>query len=427
MRKIDKEILGLAVPSIITNITTPLLALMDVVIVGHLGSAAYIAAISVGGTMFNVVYWLFAFLRMGTSGLSAQAHGANDREGENIVLGRGVFVSMVASITLIILSPVILRFGFAIMEIQGEVAQMASLYFRILIFGVPAVFLTYTFSGWFLGLKNPQSPMWVSLIINVTNIIVSLVLVFGLGWKIEGVAAGTLTAQWIGAIACITIALRRHGVYLPSFHSIVEWQGVKRFFRINTDIFLRTLCLIAVTVWFTRTGSSQGTVTLAVNTLLMQFFVLFSYFMDGFAFAGESLSGNLKGAGDHAGLKECIAALFRWGAAMAFLFTIIYFLTGSEIMRLLSDDTQVREASHEFFAWVLLLPLAGFAAFTWDGICIGLTATRFMLGSMAAATAVYFAVWFLLFPKMGNHGLWLAFVSYLFVRGLFLTIYSNRL
>lgn len=422
MKVINKEILSLAIPSIITNITTPLLALMDVAIVGHMGDAAYIAAIAVGGTIFNMIYWLFAFLRMGTSGMSAQAHGAADNKELDLVLMRGISVSIVASVTIILASPLISRLAFILMDVDPQVRVLADTYFSILIWGAPAVLCTYTMSGWSLGRKNPQAPMWVSFIINIGNIAVSLVLVYVFGLRIEGVAIGTLVAQWLGALAFVAIIVRKYHPGLTSPNQIFRHGALRRFFSVNIDIFLRTCCLIAVTVWFTRVGSAQGTVTLAVNTLLMQFFVLFSYFMDGFAFAGEAICGNCLGASDRKRLDAGIHALLIWGMWVAVIFTILYFLCGEWIMHLLSGDENVIASSREYLHWVVLIPLTGFLAFTWDGVYIGITRTHEMLLSMAVSTALYFILFFTLYPIMGNHGLWIAFLFYLFSRGIVLQI-----
>ena len=424
--RINREILSLAVPSIITNITTPLLALMDVAIVGHMGDASYIAAIAIGGTVFNMIYWLFAFLRMGTSGMSAQAHGADDRHELDLVLTRGMLVALSASLLIIVLSPLIGRIAFSIMDVSGDVAVMAGKYFSILVWGAPAVLSTYTLSGWTLGRKNPKAPMWVSFIINIGNILVSLLLVYGFGMKIEGVAVGTLSSQWLGALSFIIIVVHRYRPEIPALGEILQSRAIRRFFSVNADIFLRTCCLIAVTVWFTRVGSGQGVTVLAVNTLLMQFFILFSYFMDGFAFAGESLCGNCLGAADRPQLHRCIRALIGWGVGVAVIFTTIYYICGEWIMQLLSSDNNVIDASKEYFNWVLLIPAVGFLAFTWDGVYIGITRTREMLMSMLFSTAIYFILYATLYPHLGNHGLWIAFLSYLLTRGIVLHVLSKR-
>lgn len=427
MKPINREILSIAVPSIITNITTPLLALMDVVIVGHMGSADYIAAIAVGGTIFNMMYWLFAFLRMGSSGLTAQAHGSQDKEGCDLVLLRGLLVVLLASAAMIALQRPIFKLAGVLFEIEDNILGMVHDYFSILIWGAPASLGAFVISGWFLGQKNAKAPMKVAFIINISNIVISLALVYLFGMKIKGVAFGTLSAQWLGFIVALTTAIRKDHPQLKSLEEILDTTQLKRFFSINVNIFFRTLCLIAVTVWFTRTGSTQGTDILAVNTLLMQFFTLFSYFMDGFAFAGESLCGNYIGKKDSEGLHATIKALFRWSIVMVALFTIIYALAGEGIMSLLSDDAGVIISSKEFFSWVIAIPAVGFAAFTWDGVFIGATRTREMLISIASATLVYFLIYYFLFPRLGNHGLWIAFLAYLLCRGLVLTLLRHRI
>lgn len=427
MKAINREILSIAVPSIITNITTPLLALMDVVIVGHMGNANYIAAIAVGGTIFNMLYWLFAFLRMGSSGLTAQAHGADDRQEVSFVLMRGLTVAVVASLLMLIFQSVILQLSLNAMEVEAEVREMVSEYFRILIWGAPASLATFVMTGWFLGMKDAKTPMWIAFIINISNIAVSLTLVLGAGMKISGVACGTLSAQWIGCVVGMFVVIFKYHPHPASLSAILQPDKIKRFFSVNIDIFFRTLCLIMVTVWFTRVGATQGTVILAVNTLLMQFFILFSYFMDGFAFAGESICGNYIGQKDRVRLKAALKSLFQWSIVMVIIFTAVYAFAGEEIMGLLSDDKEVIASSKEYFNWVIAIPIVGFAAFTWDGIFIGATRTREMLISISVATAVYFALYFLLFPILGNHGLWIAFLCYLLSRGVVLTLFRHRL
>lgn len=426
MKPINREILSIAVPSIITNITTPLLALMDVVIVGHMGSADYIAAIALGGTIFNMLYWLFAFLRMGSSGLTAQAHGSGNKSESDLVLIRGLLVVAIASVAMIACQSWIFKLATRLFEIDSNILFMVRDYFIILIWGAPASLGIFVISGWFLGQKDARTPMQVSLIINISNIIISA-LVFVCGMKIRGVAFGTLCAQWIGFIIALIAGISKTHPQLPDIAAIIDGTELKRFFSININIFIRTICLIAVTVWFTRIGSTQGTEILAVNTLLMQFFTLFSYFMDGFAFAGESLCGNYIGKKDSNGLLTTVKALFRWSLLMVAVFTIIYATAGEGIMSLLSDDAGVILSSKEYFAWVIAIPAVGFAAFTWDGVFIGATRTHEMLISIAVATIVYFVTYHFLFPLLGNHGLWIAFLSYLLVRGLVLTILKNRL
>lgn len=421
----NRKILRLAIPSIAANITTPLLALVDTAIVGHMGSELYIAAIAVGGVMFNMLYWLFSFLRGGTSGLSAQAYGAGDNRASTLVLRRSLSVALGAGIAMILLQQPVFTLLSWFLDAGKETTAMASTYFHILIYGAPAVLGNYAMSGWFLGMQNSRMLLWVSLTINVTNILSSLFLVYGLGMGIAGVATGTLIAQWVGFGAGF-LFLHRYPREATTLRDILRWDELRRFFSVNIDVMLRTVCLIAVTLWFTRAGSLQGPLILAVNTLLMQLFLLFSYMMDGFAFAGEALVGRFVGAHDYANLRLCVRRLFMWGAAWAMLFTLLYFLGGEGFLNLLSDDRAVIAASGEYFVWAVTVPFAGFAAFAWDGVFIGATMTRGLLLSMAGATATFFLVYYLLYPILGNHALWLAFILYLAMRGLLQTVIYLR-
>ncbi len=420
--KSDREILNLAVPAIISNITVPLLSLADSAIVGHLGAAAYLAAIAVGSSMFNMVYWLLGFLRMGTSGLTAQACGAADRSVAEDTLYRGLAVAVSSSLLLILLSPLIADVMMVFMSADAPTSELARTYFRIVIFGAPAVLGTYVLSGWFLGMQDSRAPMWIAVLTNVVNIIVSLLLVYVFQWGMTGVACGTVSAQWIGLIAGLLNVKSRYKPRWPGLPRVMDRKALRRFFSVNSDIFLRTLCLVAVSLWFTRAGSRQGTGTLAANALLMQLFLLFSYFMDGFAFAAEALSGKYLGRADRAGLLYAIKAVFRWGAYVSVVFTILYAVAGSWILSLLTDNRDVIETAGRFLPWAVAVPLAGLAAFAWDGVYIGLTRTRAMLRSMIISMTVFFCGYALLTPAMGNHGLWLAFLIYLFIRGIVLTV-----
>ncbi len=415
---LNKPILTLAIPAIVANITTPLLSLVDIAIVGHLGSAAFVGAIAVGGSLFNMLYWLFGFLRFGTSGLTAQAVGANDSAGRTLVALRALLIAIGFGVALILLQLPIGKLALNLMDPDTTTRQLAGLYFSTLIWGAPAVLVQYALTGWFVGSQDTRTPMFISLAINVINIGASLLLVYVFELGIRGVALGTLIAQWSGCL----LALAKARLKPRPLRQILNRSEMRRFFGVNVSIFLRTVCLIAVTVWFTRAGARQGEIILAVNTLLLQLFTLFSYFMDGFAFAAEALCGKLYGAGNRDGLKRMIRRFMSWGGAVALLFTALYAVGGAEFLRLLTNDDTVLNAAGEFRLWGIAIPLAGFMAFTWDGIVIGLTKTRLMLISMAVATAIFFALWALLEPLLGNHALWLAFIAYLLTRGILLAL-----
>lgn len=426
----NKKILQIAIPSIISNITVPLLGLIDVAIVGHLGTASYIGAIAVGGMLFNIIYWIFGFLRMGTSGMTSQAYGRRNLDEVTNVLVRSVITGFAIATCLIVLQYPIKETAFALIKTTPDVEHLANTYFMICVWGAPAVLGLYGFAGWFIGMQNSRIPMFIAITQNIVNIVASTSFVFGLGMKVEGVALGTLIAQYAGLFMAIGLWLHYYGRLKIRIHlkGSLQRGAMRRFFAVNSDIFFRTLCLVAVTTFFTSIGARQGDVVLAVNTLLMQLFTLFSYIMDGFAYAGEALAGRYIGADNKPALRKTIHSLFTWGAGLSLLFTLLYGVGGKEFLELLTNDRNVILESETYFYWVLAIPLAGFSAFLWDGIFIGATATRQMLYSMLVASGCFFLIYYLFFSSMGNHALWLAFITYLFLRGVVQSvIYRFRL
>ena len=424
----NRRILHLAIPSIVSNITVPLLGLVDVTIVGHLGATAYIGAIAVGGLLFNILYWNFGFLRMGTSGLTSQAYGRKDKEAEIRVLVQAVSVGLFSALAMLILQYPIERLAFRLLDTSAEVEQYAVTYFRICIWGAPAVLAQYSFTGWFIGMQNSRYPMYIAIVMNVINIVCSSCFVFLFKMKVEGVALGTVVAQYSGVMMALGFWSYNYKELRGriTFKGSLQLIAMRRFFAVNRDIFLRTLCLIGVTTFFTSTGARQGDVILAVNTLLMQLFTLFSYIMDGFAYAGEALSGRYVGACNLVQLKRAVKALFCWGVVLSLVFTLLYGIGGENFLGLLTNDTVVIETAGRYFYWVLAIPLAGFAAFLWDGILIGATATRFMLWAMLVASGSFFVIYYCFSGATNNHTLWLAFLVYLALRGIMQTIWSRR-
>ncbi|WP_455511596.1 MATE family efflux transporter [Butyricimonas paravirosa] len=424
----NRRILHLAIPSIVSNITVPLLGLVDVTIVGHLGATAYIGAIAVGGLLFNILYWNFGFLRMGTSGLTSQAYGRKDKDAEIRVLVQAVSVGLFSALAMLILQYPIERLAFRLLDTSAEVEQYAVTYFRICIWGAPAVLAQYGFTGWFIGMQNSRYPMYIAIVMNVINIVCSSCFVFLFGMKVEGVALGTVVAQYSGVIMAWGLWFYNYKELRGriTFRGSLQLIAMRRFFAVNRDIFLRTLCLIGVTTFFTSTGARQGDVILAVNTLLMQLFTLFSYIMDGFAYAGEALSGRYVGACNLVQLKRAVKALFGWGVGLSLVFTLLYGIGGESFLGLLTNDTVVIETAGHYFYWVLAIPLAGFAAFLWDGILIGATATRFMLWAMLVASGSFFVIYYCFSGATNNHMLWLAFLVYLALRGVMQTLWSRK-
>ena len=429
MKHIDRQILQIALPSIVSNITVPLLGLIDVAIVGHLGSPAYIGAIAVGGMLFNIIYWIFGFLRMGTSGMTSQAYGKRDLPEIVRLLMRSVGIGLAVALCLILLQVPIRQTAFLIIHPTAEVREMATLYFHICIWGAPAMLGLYGLSGWFIGMQNSRIPMYIAITQNIVNIIASLSFNCIFKKKVEGVAFGPLIAQYAGFIMGLVLWMSRYG----KLKKYILWKGVlqkeamMRFFQVNRDIFLRTLCLVTVTLFFTSAGASQGEIILAVNTLLMQLFTLFSYVMDGFDYAGEALSGRYIGARHRQAFNHTTRPLCSGGGWLAAFFTLVYALGGNAFLGLLTDNKDVVSAAGTYFYWALAIPVAGIAAFIWDGIFIGATATRGMLASMAIAAISFFVVYYGLRPVLGNHALWLAFLVYLAMRGVVQTLLSPKI
>lgn len=421
-----REIFAIAIPAIVSNLTTPVLGLVDVAITGHIGASVYIGAIAVGGTMFNMLYWLFNFLRMGSGGLTAQAYGAGDIERSRIILYRALFIGVAIGLAMIALSRPLCSLVLSFMDADMATAELARRYFSICIWGAPAVMSSYALSGWFVGMQDSRSAMWMAIMTNIVNIAVSLLLVFVFNLKIEGVATGTMVAQWSGILLGMSIVLYRYRVSLPSLSSIIDRSELIAFFRINADIFFRTCCLVAVTLWFTHAGAQAGTDILAANAILMQLFMLFSYFMDGFAYAGEALAGKYVGAADRVNLRTLIHSLLKVGSVCAVVTSFIYLIFGDAFIGLLTDNQSVVDVACRYSLWTVLIPLCGFLAFIWDGIFVGLVATRAMLISMAIAIVVFFAVYFSFVSTLANNALWLAFNVYLLTRGLVQAIIHSK-
>lgn len=439
--RLDRSILGIALPSIVSNITVPLLGLVDVAVTGHMGSSNgadgalvashYVGAIAVGGMLFNIIYWMFAFLRMGTSGETAQAFGRRDLDSVVRLLLQSLLLALLLGMVLTLLSPIVREGALWYIAPEEKISSLARTYFNICIWGaVPSLGL-FALNGWYIGMQNSRIPMFVAIGQNLLNIVSSVLFVYVLGMRIEGVALGTVLAQWVAFIIAGAMCLhyygrilRRHKDNLPSvtqmlIHSLAP-NTVSN--RQNLSLFLRTLCLIVVHFMFIAAGASQGSVELAVNTLLMQFFTMFSYFMDGFAYAGEALVGKSIGARDRAEYNSVVRRLFLWGVGIVLVFVVLYALEGEHFMALLTDDAVVLDAVSKYYHWTLLLPLCGVASFLWDGIYIGATATRLMLLSMAISMVIFVAGYYTLIPHFGNHGLWIAFLSYLACRGLVQTV-----
>ena len=426
----DHQILHIALPSIVSNITVPLLGLVDVAIVGHMGSAVYIGAVAVGSMIFNLIYWLFAFLRMGSSGITAQAWGRRDTQGVTHILTSSLTLAVGIAVSFLVLQVPLRWLMFWLIGPTADVAPFAITYFHIVVWGAPASLGLFALTGWFIGMQNTRFPMIVSILQNVVNILASLTLVYGFGMKIEGVALGTVISQYAGLIMAVGLLWKYYGKIFSKWKLVSsEWRTTKQF-KINRDLFLRTLCLVAVNLYFTSAGARQGAVILSVNTVLLQLYLFFSYFMDGFAFAGEALGGKAYGARNMQAFHETLKRLWVWMLVVTAAHTLLYIIGGMQIVKLLTDEPAVRLAARDYIFWAWLIPAAGCVAFIWDGIFIGLTATRGMLASSFVSALVFFAISQLpstlhLPSSTTNHFLWLAQVTYLAMRGIVQSIWHR--
>ncbi len=424
MKQINRQILRIALPSIVSNITVPLLGLVDVAIVGHMGDAVYIGAIAVGSMIFNVIYWIFGFLRMGTSGMTSQSFGRRDLADVVRLLLRSLTVALVVAALIILFRHPLLSIALAVVSPSPDITVFVHTYFDICVWGAPAMLCLYGLTGWFIGMQNTRIPMFISIMQNVVNIAASLSLVYVFGMKVEGVALGTLIAQYAGLFAAVLFLFISYG-RLRNHYSAVglfDFLAMCRFFSVNRDIFIRTLFIVAVNLFFLSAGASHGAVVLAVNTLLMQLFTLFSYVMDGFAYAGEALCGRYYGARNERMFLSTVRHLFMWGLILAVANTSLYASGGSAFLSLLTDDASVIASSSDYFPWAVAIPAAGMAAFVWDGVFIGVTATRGMMLSSIVSALLFFGVYLSLRGLWGNHALWFAFIVYLASRSVIQTL-----
>lgn len=424
----DKKIFRLAVPNIIANITVPLLGMIDIAIAGRLGSATYIGAIALGANIFNMIYWNFGFIRMSSSGFASQAYGArNFTEAMNVLI-RSLIVGLGIGLLIVLLQYPIGKFALSLIDLGEESKQHVETYFRICIWSAPAVLGTYAFSGFFIGMQNAHTPMIIAIINNLLNIVLSFTFVFGLGMKVDGIALGTMLSQWVTFAICVMMWQKLYGRLrkYTDRNTIFNLYAIRLFFKVNGDVFARTFLLTLVTTFFTFVSAKMGDMILAANALLMQFFMLFSYFMDGFAYAGEALTGRFIGAKNSLLLRHMLKRIFFWGFVVSAVSSILYIFFPNQILQILTNDAQVIETTKTYVFWTMLIPITGFAAFLWDGIFIGATASKEMRNAMVLSSATFFICYYLATPALGNNGLWLSFILYLSVRGITQTVWAKR-
>ena len=436
---LNKEILRLAVPSILANITVPLVGMVDMAVAGHLpgtSAAALIGGVTIGTMLFDLLYWNFGFLRVGTGGLTAQAYGRKDDT--TGILKRALRIAFLSGLVLIALQWVVVKLAFLLVDCSPEVQALASKYFYIRIWAAPATLSLFAFKGWFIGLQDTVRPMTADLLVNTINIVASVLLGMLIGFP--GIALGTFLAQWSGFTYCMIAARRRYGVTLKKVGGGADTSehendplGARAYFALNRDLFLRSIGMIAVYIGFTVISARYGDVLLAVSAILMKLLMFFSYFTDGFAYAGEALTGRFIGEGSEDGVRSTVRQTFLWGAGMAVFFMLLYGLGGTPILHLMTEDNTVVDAGRQFLPWLLLMPIIGCPAFVWDGIFIGATASKALRNSTLLCAVGFFAVWFagerfMTTPEAAIHLLMAAYFMHLAIRAGYLTVrYKNTI
>ena len=454
MRQINKDILKLALPSILANITVPLVGMVDIAVAGHLdvNAATMIGGIAIGTMLFDLLYWNFGFLRIGTGGLAAQAYGRGDRKECARILSRALGIAIVIAVALIAVQWGFIKAAFMVVDCTPEVQALASQYFFIRIWAAPATLSLMALKGWFIGMQDSVSAMVADVTVNGMNILMSILLALGLtvggrsiipGMGFPGIAAGTLIAQWTGLLTSLSIVVFKYRkdtmslLHKEDLKGLFKGSETRRFFVMNRDLFIRSLCFIAIYIGFTVISARYGDTLLAVSSILMKLLMIFSYFTDGFAYAGEALTGKYIGAQDRPMVRQTVKWTFVWSMGIAFLFMLVYQFAGVPMLRLMTSDSSVIEAAKGYLPWLLLMPVVGCAAFTWDGIYIGATASRQMRNSMLWAVVAFASIWavgILVLNVSGHieynrgamHVLMGAYFAHLLARTVYLTVYAVR-
>lgn len=425
----NRNILRLAIPNIISNLSVPLLGAVDTALVGHLDEVYYLGALAVGSVIFNFIFWGFGFLRMGTTGLTAQEYGKRDRVNMMMILARVQFLALAIGFAIVLLQAPIATFSLWMIDSTQEVARHTRVYFDIRIYTAPAVLALYGLNGWFLGMQNAKYPMIITIVLNLLNIVFNVSFIYGFGMHVDGVAYGTLISTYLALVLAAALFLFRYKRYLSHYKQklLLNVEELKKYFSVNRDIFIRTLCLIFTFSFFTAVSAQQGDLILAANTILLQLWFIVSYGIDGFAFAAESLVGRFKGSMEKDQLAKAVWYNIGWGLFLGVMGTIAYGLFGNQILTIFTDKADVIAVAKSVLFWTILAPIVSSFCYIFDGIYIGATETRAMRNTMILSTFfVFLPAYYIGTYYFGKHGLWLAMVLFMVTRGLALGAYLPR-
>lgn len=425
----NKKILNLAVPNVISNLSVPLLGVVDTALVGHLDEVYYLGALAVGGMIFNFLFWGFGFLRMGTTGLTAQEYGKRDRTGIMMMLARVQFLALIIGAALILLKEPIAMLSFWVIQSGPEVQKYALEYYDIRIFTAPAVLALYGINGWFLGMQNAKFPMIVTIVLNLLNLGLNIYFIHVLGMHVNGVAWGTVISTYLALALAAGLFIYQYRRYIGHYvkKMLIDRVEIRRFFSVNRDIFIRTVCLIFTFSFFTAKSAEQGDLILAANTILLQLWMVAAYGIDGFAYAAESMIGKYKGMKNSVLLKKAVYYNLAWGLSIGLAGTVIYGLFDQQILNIFTDKQDVIDLALSVVFWTVLAPFISSVCYILDGVFIGATETKPMRNTMLAATFLFFLpVYYAGTALFGVHGLWLAMVLFMAVRGVALAFFLPR-
>jgi MATE family multidrug resistance protein len=414
-----RAVLAIALPIVLSNVTTPLLGVVDTAVIGRLGEARYIGGVALGALVFTSLYWAFGFLRMGTTGLTAQAQGAGDGLEVRAALGRALLIALAVGAAMVALQWPLGRLAFALLPGTDEVEGLARSYFRVRIWSAPFALANYALLGWFIGLAKARVALLLQVFLNSLNVVLDVAFVLGLGWGVVGIAAGTVIAEVAAAVLGLAVAARHFASLGGSWSrpALLDRARLVRTLAVNRDIFVRTLALLFGFAWFMAQSARGGEVALAVNAILLQFVSVTAFFLDGFAFAAETLVGQAIGARARGALVLAVRRSTEWAAAIAALATVVLAALGPFAIDLLSTDPEVRRLGRDYYLWAAVMPVCSVWCYQLDGIFIGATESARMRDAGLLSLGAFLALWWLL-RGYGNHGLWLAFTLFMVVRAL---------
>jgi len=419
-----RHILAIAVPIVISNVSTPLVGLVDTAVMGRLEDAAYIGAIALGAIILNFLFWGLGFLRMSTTALTAQAQGAGDNDEVRASLGRAMGFALAAGGLMIVLQLPLNTIAFALVEATDKVESLSSEYFKIRIWSAPAVLSNYVLLGWFIGLGQSGKALVIQLFLNGINLILDIYFVLGLGYDVAGVGAASVIAEYSAFALGLWLMMRelrqRPGVFALS--KLLDPVKLRRTMAINRDIMIRTLCLIFAFTWFTAQAAKSGDVILAANAILLNFITLSAFFLDGFAVAAETLVGRAMGANNRTTFKRVVKLSALWAFAISICVSLLFWFAGSYVIDFLTINAEVRNSASIYLPWAAAAPVVAILAYQLDGVYNGVTRTAEMRNLMILSLALYLAAWWILVPLYGNHGLWAALIFFLMIRGLTLAV-----